>query len=112
MPAARPRYAADEARLEDDPLALAIASHARQVGRAADAIRELADAHRAATEQRAPVDHFVGGLSDRLDAFCQWFRRWRWPIALSIPGVLTAIGAITPNAAASLAEILKALGAS
>jgi hypothetical protein len=45
-----------------------------------------------------------------IKGWCSWWRKWgRWIIA-STPGVLVAIGALTPNAAEGLKALLVAFG--
>lgn len=76
----------------------------------AEAIGDLAAAVREHTEQRAAADKFVGGLGDRLDIGCAFFKRW-WPrILFSAPLIAMAVGAITPEMAERLGQILKNLG--
>lgn len=90
-----------------DPTASAILRHSRAMEGVGEGLQAVAAAIAANTAQRAPVDHFVAGLGDRLDALCSFLRRRGPWLLASVPGVLMAIGAVTPNAADALAAFLK-----
>ena len=77
----------------------------------ARAMTRLAKSIDKATETIAPAAEVLGGMGHRLDAFCLFFKKW-WPRLLwSAPGVIVAIGAVSPNAAALLKAVLEALRA-
>lgn len=86
-----------------DPLVQAILANAK-------AMNAIATAIRANTKQRKPADEFFAGASHRLDAVCGFLRKYGKPILVSIPGVLMAVGAITPKLGAALGRALDALG--
>lgn len=68
--------------------------------------QELVAELRTWRETFKPAADAVVGFEARLDALCKWLRRWG-PLALaSAPGVLVAIGAISPNAASALKAFL------
>lgn len=113
---ARPRTFAPqngETDLEATPEAKAIVHQAKAlhaVANAADGIAEavnrLAAAHETATLQRRDFDSFFGQLA----GMAGFIGRNRLKIAASIPAILTAIGAVAPNAAKALGEALQAMG--
>lgn len=82
----------------------------------AEATRELAAEVRKLTDELVifakaaePALNTVTGFGERLDALCLFFRkRGPWILA-SAPGVLVAIGAVSPNAAKWLATFLAGL---
>lgn len=82
----------------------------------AEATRELAAEVRKLTDELVifakaaePALETVTGFGQRLDALCLFFRkRGPWILA-SAPGVLVAIGAISPNAAKWLATVLAGM---
>ena len=81
--------------------AQAIVSHA-------EAVKLLAKAIDHNTAQRKGSDEFLDNANHRLEALCRFFRKRGMLLLASTPAVLTAIGAITPNAAHLLANALKA----
>lgn len=82
----------------------------------AEATRELAAEMRELRKEVAagvlavtPALETITAFGDRLDALCLFFRkRGPWILA-SAPGVLVAIGAISPNAAKWLATLLAGM---
>lgn len=88
--------------LPAEPLAEAVREHAKAMHRVADAIV-------AATAQREPVDQFYEGATERLNLLCAWLkRRGPWLLA-SIPMVLVAVQAISPEAGKALAAVLQGI---
>lgn len=81
------------------------------MGDVGSAMNRIAAALETATKQRAPVDEFYGAATESLHCVRTFLNRWGLPILASIPGVLVTVGAISPNAAKALAEILRAVGA-
>ena len=78
--------------------------------RVADAIESLAGAVREGTIAFQPAADTVAGAGQRLDALCSFLaKKGPWLLA-SVPAVLLAIGAISPNAAAGLKAGIAALG--
>ena len=65
----------------------------------------------AAIERVVPAAEVIHGFGDRLDALCTFIRRRGPWLLASIPVILSAVGAITPNAAAALKTLLAGLGA-
>lgn len=59
----------------------------------------------------APLAHAATDGMRRLDLLCQWLRKKGPWLLASIPGVLVAIQAISPQAAKALATVLQSLGA-
>lgn len=85
---------------DSDPSVIALLEVAKAMNGIAEAITH-------ATTQREPVDQFYAGAGDRLDKLCHFLtKRGPWILA-SIPGVLMAVGAITPNAAKAIATIIS-----
>lgn len=66
-------------------------------------IRKLRQSVRAGIRQVQPACASVRGL-------CHWAKTWGPRLMWSAPGVLVAIGAISPNAAEALKAALRALG--
>lgn len=60
-------------------------------------------------EDLKPAADVVHDLADRLDKLCQFVRRRGPWILASIPVVLSAIGAITPELAAALKTAIAAV---
>lgn len=95
-----------EAASAEDGASIAAAIHAAAAG-----LNNVAAAIGQATAQREPVDQFFGHMTDVLGKISTFLKkRGPWLLGLT-PGVLVAIGAITPNAAKAVAAVLKALGA-
>jgi hypothetical protein len=90
-----------------DVLARAIVDHAAAMTRVGIALEAVANEVRTATVQRKPVDEFFAGASMRLDRLCHWMKvRGPWLLA-SMPIVLVAVQAISPEAGRALAAILR-----
>jgi hypothetical protein len=71
----------------------------------------IAGAINNAVARFAPLAHAANDGMRRLDLLCKWLgKKGPWLLA-SIPGVLVAIQAITPQAAKALATFLQSLGA-
>lgn len=64
-----------------------------------------------AIEDLKPAADGIHSLGVAQTKFCNFLVKHRLKLALSIPSILVAIGAISPNAAHSVAVILKSLGA-
>jgi len=73
--------------------------------RIAAAMERIADS----LEDLKPAADVVHDLADRLDKLCQFTRRRGPWILASIPVVLSAIGAITPELAAALKAAIAAV---
>lgn len=78
---------------------------AEATDRMASAMERIADS----LEDLKPAADVVHDLAGRLDKLCQFVRRRGPWILASIPVVLSAIGAITPELAAGLKAALAAL---
>ena len=78
---------------------------AESADRMAAAMERIADS----LEDLKPAADVVHDLAGRLDRLCQFFRRRGPWILASIPVVLSAVGAITPELAAGLKAALAAL---
>lgn len=83
----------------------------------AEAIREQTAAMREQTQEirllRMAVKAGIREVQPVLTSvkgFCQWIRKWGPWFLGSIPGVLVAIGAISPNAANALQRLLMGFG--
>lgn len=77
----------------------------------AAAMNRLADVFEQGFQQMAPAFETVHGFGARMDALCGWLKkRGPWLLA-SVPVVLTAINALSPQAAKTLTAILTGLGA-
>jgi hypothetical protein len=77
----------------------------------AAAVNRLADVFEKGFEQMSPAFETVHGFGARCDALCMWLKkRGPWLLA-SVPVVLTAINALSPQAAKTLTSILTGLGA-
>ncbi|MFN3522288.1 MAG: hypothetical protein ACK4YQ_08555 [Phenylobacterium sp.] len=98
------------ADVSSGPIADAILTHAEAMNRVAASIEAVGAAIEAATDQRKPVDEFYEGATRRLEMLCRWLRRKGPWILATIPGVLVAIQAISPQAAKGLAVLLQGLG--
>lgn len=94
-----PKRAGVAADHNQDPMVLAQLAQAR-------ATMALARSIDRATKRVGPAADFVHGLGARLDALCDFLRKKGPWILASVPTVLMALGAITPNAAKILAEVL------
>lgn len=77
------------------------------IDRMAHAMERIADS----LDDLKPAADVVHDLAGRLDRLCQFVRRRGPWILASIPVVLSAVGAITPELAAGLKAALAALGA-
>lgn len=62
-------------------------------------------------EELKPAAVVLHDLADRLEKLCVFLRRRGPWILASIPLIASAVGAISPNAAAALKTIIAALGA-
>lgn len=93
----------------EDQVAGSIHHHAASMDGVAAAMREIAEAIRAATDQRQPMDVFFEGATNRLELLCRWLRRKGPWLLASIPPALVAIQAISPQAAKALAALLQGL---
>lgn len=78
---------------------------AESADRMASAMERIADS----LEDLKPAADVVHDLAGRLDKLCQFVRRRGPWILASIPVVLSAVGAITPELAAGLKAALAAL---
>lgn len=78
---------------------------AESADRMSAAMERIADS----LEDLKPAADVVRDLAGRLDRLCQFFRRRGPWILASIPVVLSAVGAITPELAAGLKAALAAL---
>lgn len=91
-----PMVAAQYARAEAD--------HAQALA----AIR-IAEALEAATLRLGPAADAIHNLSVAQEKLCAFLVKHRMKLALSVPVILTLVQAISPNAAAGLAEVIKTL---
>lgn len=73
-------------------------------------IARLADNLAHAVERVSPAIDALSNLDHAQKKFCAWVVGNRVKILLSIPVVLTTIGAISPNAAHAFGELLKFWG--
>ena len=92
---ARPAPQADQVLLADPELVNAM-------NRFADAAEKIAEAVLAAVT-------FCDGIAHRLDALCSFLKRKGPWLLASIPTVLVAVQAISPNAAAALKAAIAVL---
>lgn len=95
---------ARQARREPDPTTKALMAQAK-------AMEEVAAAINRAVDTFEPAMATVHSFGLRLDALCMFLRKKGPWILGSIPGVLVAIQAITPQAAKLLSAWLTGLGA-
>lgn len=77
------------------------------IDRMATAMERIADS----LDDLKPAADVVHDLAGRLDRLCQFVRRRGPWLLASIPVVLSAIGAITPELASGLKAAITALGA-
>ncbi|MDP3405038.1 MAG: hypothetical protein Q8S03_10140 [Brevundimonas sp.] len=75
------------------------------VDRMATAMERIADS----LESLQPAADVVHGLAARLDGLCRFMRRRGPWLLASIPFVLSAVGAITPELADGLKSLIAAL---
>lgn len=73
----------------------------------ANAIDRLAGS----VESLKPAADALGGVATMLQGASRFLTKHRMKLALSVPGVLVAIGALQPNAARALATFFSAFGA-
>ena len=87
----------------DLQLAAAVAAAAEQIGRHADALSSLA-------ESVAPAANGIHNLAEAQRKLCEFMVRHRLKLAASVPLVLVAIGAVSPNAAEIMKHLLRVWG--
>lgn len=76
----------------------------------AEEVAKLRAAFTDAAEKLEPALETIAGFGGRLDALCRWLKKYGPWLLASAPGVLVAIGAISPNAAAALKIFLAGFG--
>lgn len=77
---------------------------------AGEALAKAMDRLAGAIEDLKPAADGIHSLGVAQTKFCNFLVKHRLKLALSIPSVLVAVGAISPNAAHTVAVILKSLG--
>jgi hypothetical protein len=107
MPARRAAAVVQPCPAAPDPSSIdTVAAMDRQTAE----IARLADNLAHAVERVSPAVEAISNLDHAQKKFCAWVVGNRVKILLSIPVVLTAIGAISPNAARAFGELLKVWG--
>jgi hypothetical protein len=87
----------------------AIVRHAAAMEEIAAALNRTATAIETGVAEIKPAAHFFVEAGGRLDALCRFLtRKGPWILA-SIPPVLVAVGAVSPNAAAAMKSFFAIL---
>lgn len=79
-------------------------------GQALDTLAESASRIADALEELRPTAEVVRGFGERLDKLCEFLRRRGPWLLAAVPLVLTAINALSPEAARALGAVISALG--
>lgn len=67
----------------------------------------LAKAIDRATERLAPAADTIVGFGHRLDALCNWLKKWGPWVLASIPLVASAVGGAAPEVGEFIGKLLK-----
>lgn len=105
-----PPRSAVEAELAEALESGGLAALAKAIETHASAVRDGAEALGHFTAAIKPAADGIDSLADAQRKLCQFIVKHRLKLAASIPAVLMAIGAISPNAAQALGEWLRTWG--
>lgn len=98
-----PRGLCNEGCAADQQLAQAAERLAEAIGRGAAALEGLAEAV-------APAANGIHNLAEAQRKLCDFILRHRLKLAASVPVVLVAVGAVSPNAAEIMKHLLRVWG--